>query len=478
MCGHVGFLRKKFHCGPAQSISKALEQLLYMDTLRGFHGTGIQYFFREYDNNKKTHGIFRQVHKDAVPGGVFVVQKETQEAMRKIPDIIFMSGHNRYATRGAHTPDNTHPFIHNNICLSHNGVIRNSYQVNNKYFDVDSNAAAYSLGEGKTLQELVDVAEGAWCFVWSDLTNSSFHFYRNSERPLFFIHTEYGIFYGSEKYMVIAACERNNIKIEREEELPINRHVTFKVDPSAISNATKELLIRSEEDVIPKPKPVAVTNYHGGNGGHKGYYGFNDEDDWKFRGGQTKPPEIQQHTSILTHGKSVGRPTMPITKYDQEREDVEIIQRASIMLMHTSHVVNSIQNGRLRGRNFEPCMARKVKDMKVGETITFCYTDHEKLKLVSRPAYNSHIYQVCGEPVIDQDEAIITSFINKAELEFALEHKLMLIGEIYKIERIGRLSIIELRYARCTDVYDPLYMAALGEVTVLNTLEQSNGGLH
>jgi hypothetical protein len=194
MCGLVGLYYKN----PNKRLSKkAIAELVFINQLRGDDSGGLIYAYHGKD--KLYVGSVKEVGTPCD----FVTTNDVVNKQIHDNDNVLLAFHNRAATRGIVSEENAHPFKYEHVTLMHNGTLRSEYNINNKYFPVDSQAIAYYLDqENASVQELVGKVNGAYALVWTDLRDGSVNFLRNNDRPLYFAETADFIMWASESRFI------------------------------------------------------------------------------------------------------------------------------------------------------------------------------------------------------------------------------------------------------------------------------------
>ena len=238
MCGLVGIIDREKSVFTSAKMVKAFSQMLYADALRGRHGTGIL-------SVNKIGDVFK--FKRALDASDFLKLEVADTLINKV-DHMFLMGHNRWATHGAHTTENAHPFRNEHIYLFHNGTLTNHHSLTHgKRFTVDSNALSYHLSQSTDLKETLEKVEGAYSLVWYNEFDQTINFARNKDRPMYIakVKDSESMLYASEKGMLEWIASRNDLKIDEALELPTGVILTIPLDNSI---APSKILFKPYED--------------------------------------------------------------------------------------------------------------------------------------------------------------------------------------------------------------------------------------
>lgn len=206
ICGLVGIITASnngFHFKEAET----LEDMLYMDALRGVDATGIMYGTINGDV---------QIHKEASPAHEFLATNEWDRSSKELFGRgSWCFGHNRAATRGAKIDKNSHPFnINDKIILMQNGTYLGSHK-HHKDTDVDTEACAHVIEESSSVQEALSKINAAYAFIWYNVEEKSINIVRNKERPLWWAKTKAGSFiFSSEAGIMLAATSRRGVELD------------------------------------------------------------------------------------------------------------------------------------------------------------------------------------------------------------------------------------------------------------------------
>lgn len=234
-----------------------LQQLIYVDSLRGHHSTGLFWL--------KNNGDFDHFKK-ALDGPDFLQLGVVDKVMSDGITNMVMMAHNRYATRGGISSQTAHPFQCGNITLCHNGTLDTQFGLpDHAKFSVDSENIAHAFAV-KGAEEIIPKLEGAFALTWWDEGEKTFNMVRNEDRPLCIAtHKKRNVsYYASERKMLDAILDRNSITDVTFLDLPAGSWVSIVMDGTKMSKPVIKKL-----DTYVKPP---YTSYYGtGQTYHQSY---------------------------------------------------------------------------------------------------------------------------------------------------------------------------------------------------------------
>lgn len=307
MCGLVGLYARH---STSDNHVKLLNQLLWLDQMRGEHATGIA----KVDLAKNTVAV----HKAAVSATDFLAQQETKDFFSKDRGRVWI-GHNRFATMGDKTDNNNaHPFTYKHITMAHNGTVDRWTLKNLDGFDeckVDSEMVCRTIAEKGAQEAVTKYLSGAFALVWYDSEERSLNFIRNEQRPLYLatLSDNTLVWASDDAYLdfVITGNLKQPLNFNKEgapTQLPPNVLFTWKFNANGVLVDTKPTAKQMKFNSVPNPNPPVVTRgrYSGGTiyGGYGGYDMYDDDDD-DARYARTQ--QHQRRTTVSTHDTMDGR---------------------------------------------------------------------------------------------------------------------------------------------------------------------------
>lgn len=303
MCGIVGVLSVSGSVGVADR-RMFMEQGLFVGTLRGKDGTGL--FHVKHTVGAESAPCASWVKQTAI-GPTFIQEPKVKAVFNDMLNTFAVIGHNRAATMGTITNDNTHPFSEGDITLVHNGTLFSHSDLpkakNTNDVEVDSHAIAHALAVS-SVDEVIENLEGAFALVWYDKRDGTVNLVRNNKRPLHLGIASGGrtIYIASELDMIKWITARNNI------------HITDYVQPAPGAllswNSTKDHLTPTMRTLKLAPIAPATTRYYGdGHFANFGYGGWRGFAEAEARNTKTYTDAIateQKKQEALSHLPQVG----------------------------------------------------------------------------------------------------------------------------------------------------------------------------
>ena len=208
MCGLVGVAGFT-----QQGHMKMFRDMLLFDVKRGWDSTGVI----AVPSNISDKPIVEKVLGG--PSNLWDVGKSDVFSIVGTTKVLFDAciGHNRWATKGAVSTENAHPFKFGDIIGAHNGSLDSWDELENgKEFEVDSKAI-YNHINLKGIKDLWSKLDGAAALTWWDAKNRTFNFIRNEKRPLYFATSNSGkcIMWASEAWMIQVSASLHKISLDK-----------------------------------------------------------------------------------------------------------------------------------------------------------------------------------------------------------------------------------------------------------------------
>ena len=362
------------------------EKMLFADTFRGPHSTGV-FCRRTLSMGGKVHTSI-PMFKKAVEGPAFLETLGWQQTLcgfKEKADLPnFLVGHNRYATMGGINDENAHPFKIGEITLVHNGtLIDQALLPDHHNFLVDSENVAHSINKIGS-KETIQLLDGAFTLIWHNSKTDTLHIIRNEERPFHLARSTTGDWFGaSEEDMLMWILDRGK--------LPVNvaKHFECRVGVEYIFDVNDCFeLVHEIEHKLPDFSSKWCSSLYGGFGGYgSGYGGYNNS---SYLG---LPESNKGKTSSETKKKPDPINNRKIVKANDVLRDAGLTEKMGERLQFTAYDFNPYVRGtnnnlgRVQGYIDHSVIYVEVQMHNVEEA---WYSKHEDLVGTIVGAYEDH----------------------------------------------------------------------------------------
>lgn len=254
MCGLVGVFGNI--CNPDE---KTFKTLLTLSGLRGPHSTGVAFGTGKGDVS---------LIKSAETPYTFIDSKDMKvDLFSTWNKNAFVMGHNRWATVGAVTSDNAHPFLHTkgdrSVVVAHNGRFDNFYELSKASYETDSEHVVDTFLEHSKAETLLKV-EGAFALTWYDTADNTFNIARNDQRPMALakVKGRNTWFYASEADMLEYAAKREGTNLCDIGILDVGMLLSYKLGEAAYTITKVALAPTHNYSHYPVSKGHSWQNYY------------------------------------------------------------------------------------------------------------------------------------------------------------------------------------------------------------------------
>jgi glucosamine 6-phosphate synthetase-like amidotransferase/phosphosugar isomerase protein len=197
-------------------------------------------------------GVSVTLIKKAEPADKFV------KRIKSIHHITI--GHTRYATTGAITAKNAHPFNSGDITGAHNGIVSNHLTIDAKV-EVDSEVI-FKLIDQVGFEKAFKKLSGSFAIVWHDTKLPDSINLVRSGNPLYLAKSELGYIWSSEKHDLLSHLVGLKYKL-----IPINENIVYTIGAGGIDKTAVKFKHEAYYQTYGKDAyatPSKVSDYEGG----------------------------------------------------------------------------------------------------------------------------------------------------------------------------------------------------------------------
>jgi len=324
MCGLCGYITHK----DAKLTPKQLKQregilkgLMLAMQERGTHSTGIGVIVPDKKEEKFC------IYKRALSAKQLTETDDFDTVMKWKPRVVL--AHTRFATIGAITDNNAHPFKEGTIMGTHNGHVTNWRSICDEEAEVDSQAIFQALNEAENdFKTALKRLDGAFAITWIDLRDTSKLYLVKQTNPLYLIKVnELQTYFWASTQLALESVIGTIFDMkDKSIWTPKYEHVYEFSDNLQIT--------KTSVDFAPK----IYSNYHG-TGYYSGYKSSNQYDNVDFKKSEeskqddstyqtTDTDEEDDYNEAFEQGKLVENHDSVLAYYD--KKDVQVIENALV----------------------------------------------------------------------------------------------------------------------------------------------------